>query len=85
MKFDSLQDHEFRRDEWDAQEREREPVIDFTCHVCGVVCDTAPDPPLRAVCPEHCEDHDYRYNRDDRGHFCIHCYQQAPDDWFLDD
>lgn len=57
-------------------------ALDFSCRVCGIQCDIAPDPPDRAVCPEHCEDHDYRYNRDDRGHFCIHCGQPAPPDYF---
>lgn len=56
-------------------------LIDFSCCVCGVECDGAPDPPARAVCPEHCEDHDYRYERELRGHFCSHCGQEAPDDW----
>ena len=28
MRFDTLQDHEFRRDEWDAQERTRVTVVD---------------------------------------------------------
>lgn len=65
-----------------------EAKIDFSCQVCGVQCDTAPDPPARAVCPEHCESiggHDYGYVREERGHHCAYCYQQAPDDYFLDD
>jgi hypothetical protein len=57
------------------------PVIDFSCRVCGVQCDTAPDPPDRAVCPEHCEDHEYEYVRSERGHFCKHCNQPRPEDW----
>lgn len=32
MRFDSLQDHEFRRDEWAAQEREA--AKDRTCYWC---------------------------------------------------
>jgi hypothetical protein len=58
--------------------------IDFSCRVCGVECDGAPDPPARAVCPNCCEDHDYRYERELRGHYCIHCGQEAPDDYFLE-
>lgn len=61
-----------------------EPKIDFSCRVCGVKCDSAPDPPARAVCPEHCEDHDYRHDRSRAGSFCIHCDQQAPEDWYDD-
>ena len=58
--------------------------IDFTCRVCGIECAIAPDPPARAVCPVHCEDHDYRYERDLRGHFCFHCGEEAPPDLFED-
>lgn len=57
--------------------------IDFTCRVCGKQCDCAPDPPDRAVCPEHCEDHDYRYDPMRRGKFCLHCDQEQPyDDYY---
>lgn len=59
--------------------------IDFSCRVCGIICDSAPDPPLRAVCPEHCDDHDYVYDRDRRSKFCKHCDQQIPDDYYLED
>lgn len=58
--------------------------IDFSCRVCGVQCAIAPDPPARAVCPEHCEDHDYEYQRSERGTYCNHCGQQAPEDWYDD-
>lgn len=57
-----------------------EAQIDFSCRVCGVQCVLAPDPPARAVCPEHCEDHDYEYQRSERGTYCNHCGQQAPED-----
>lgn len=54
---------------------------DFKCHKCGKDTLVAPvDGP--AVCPECCEDHDYKYERGERGHFCIHCFAKAPDDWF---
>ena len=59
--------------------------IDFSCRVCGVQCDSAPDPPARAVCPDCCEDHDYRYERELRGHYCLSCGQEAPRDYFLED
>ena len=35
------------------------PELDYSCKVCGVQCDLAPDPPARAVCEQHCEDHEY--------------------------
>lgn len=58
--------------------------IDFTCRVCGKPTDTAPNPPARAVCPVHCEDHDYRYERDMRGKFCVHCNDPIPQDYYDD-
>jgi len=60
------------------------PTTDFACRVCGVACAIAPNPPERAVCEEHCDDHNYAYVREERGHFCEHCGKQAPDDWFED-
>jgi hypothetical protein len=61
-----------------------EPV-DFRCHVCGVECPVAPDPPDKAVCEECCEDHDYHYERCERAKVCIHCgkikeYEPSEDD-----
>ena len=56
--------------------------IDFSCRVCGKQCDTAPQPPDRAVCPEHCEDHEYEYDSMDRRSYCKHCGQERPEDWF---
>jgi hypothetical protein len=54
---------------------------DFSCRICGVQCAVAPEPPARAVCPEHCEDHDYKYERDVQEHRCIHCDAPRPEDW----
>lgn len=56
-------------------------AIDFTCRVCGVECDIATNPPQRAVCPEHCPDHNYEYDRWERQHLCIICNKSRPDDW----
>lgn len=53
----------------------------FSCKVCGRSCDTAPDLPDRAVCPEHCEDHEWFYERGERRHLCTHCGQERPEDW----
>lgn len=36
---------------------------DFKCKVCGVECDVAPADNSGAICPDHCEDHDYIYDR----------------------
>jgi hypothetical protein len=50
--------------------------IDFHCHVCGVECNVAPEPPARAACEEHCEGHQYEYDKWRRGKFCIQCDRQ---------
>lgn len=55
--------------------------IDFACRVCGTECDSAPNPPDRAICPKCCEDHDYKYVREECGYFCDHCGEQRPYDW----
>jgi hypothetical protein len=56
-------------------------MIDFSCRVCGKECDTAPDPPERAICENCCEDHDYVYVCGERRFSCIHCDKPRPDDW----
>ena len=43
--------------------------IDFHCGKCGKECDSAPEPPARAICEEHCEDHEYTYDRGMREHY----------------
>lgn len=58
------------------------PEIDFTCRVCGKETLVAPEPPERAICPECCEDHEYEYEPGERGHYCKHCFKQAPDDFY---
>jgi predicted nucleic acid-binding Zn ribbon protein len=44
-----------------AEERDAEQEF-FACRVCGVACAIAPVPPGRAVCEDHCEDHEYDYD-----------------------
>lgn len=56
-------------------------LMDFKCHVCGRECDTAPMPPARAVCEEHCEDHFYKYVRGEREWRCTYCDKLRPYDW----
>lgn len=57
---------------------------EFSCRICGNQCDTAPPLPERAVCPEHCEDHEYNYERGEQRHICKHCGQERPVDYFED-
>jgi hypothetical protein len=57
-----------------------EAVIDFTCKVCGVQCAVAPNPPDRAICPEHCADHDYEYVAGECIWACKHCFEERPYD-----
>jgi hypothetical protein len=55
--------------------------LDFACRVCGKECTVAPDPPLRAICPDCCDDHDYLYDRYAREHYCANCGKPRPDDY----
>lgn len=57
--------------------------IDFSCKKCGVECDGAPEDGSGAICPDHCPDHDYVYDRWD-GHLCKNCGQARPADYSLD-
>jgi hypothetical protein len=66
---------------WLLDRRRLHEPVDFSCWVCGTECASAPDPPERAVCPEHCPDHDYRYSREERTHYCYVCGQLQPEDW----
>lgn len=52
----------------------------FKCHVCGAECPIAPQLPARAVCEEHCPDHDYQHQGSD-GKRCVHCFAEEPLDW----
>ena len=56
--------------------------IDFSCRVCGDQCAVAPDPPERAVCEDHCPDHEYEYDKWRRSHFCKTCDKQVDPDWY---
>jgi hypothetical protein len=56
----------------------------FTCRVCGAEVGShgfttnalGEEIGVQGVCSEHCEDHDYEYDRDRRGHFCLHCDEE---------
>lgn len=61
---------------------DREPPIDFNCHKCGKQCDVAPMPPLRAICEDCCEDHEYDYDATERWHLCRHCNRRIDPDWY---
>ena len=54
--------------------------IDFTCRVCGQECEVAPDPPERAVCHEHCPEHDYQHDKWERAWLCTICNKRREDD-----
>lgn len=56
--------------------------IDFRCHKCRKQCDVAPMPPLRAICEDCCEDHEYEYDAVERWHFCCHCNRRVEPDWY---
>lgn len=51
------------------------------CRECGIEVDSWPDPPALPICPDCCDDHDYVYERELRGKFCIHCGNKEPEDW----
>jgi len=56
------------------------------CHVCGeLVLIYDGQHPEEAVCPEHCPDHEYEYERGDRKHYCKTCGQEPPPDFYRDD
>lgn len=61
----------------------KQPIGDpaFACKVCGKQCATAPADGSGAICPEHCEDHDYQYEPSERKHLCVHCNDERPYDW----
>lgn len=54
----------------------------FLCGKCGAECAVEPDEGP-AVCPQCCEDHDYV--SDSGEHYCQHCGDQPPDDWYYCD
>lgn len=60
-------------------------TFDFSCHVCGKECNSAPPPPERTVCEEHCEDHEYERCLDRGWHHCIHCDKPVDPDWYYCD
>lgn len=61
-----------------------ESPVDYTCRVCGAECDSAPEPPARAICEKCCVvngGHDPIYNRDFRTWYCEHCGVEQTPDW----
>lgn len=58
--------------------------IDFSCQVCGKECPVAPNPPERAVCEEHCENHEYLYDSMRGGRFCTRCDKEQDYDDYPD-
>lgn len=64
-----------------------EPLNDrVLCRVCGELVWVYDDKtPEQATCPEHCPDHEFKYDRGERGHRCIHCGVEPPPDFYYDD
>lgn len=58
--------------------------VDFHCCVCGKETPIAPKLPERAVCEDHCPDHDYEYDKSAQGHFCKLCDKRRPEDYYDD-
>lgn len=56
-------------------------TIDFSCIFCGAPCDLAPADGSGAICPAHCEDHDFQYDPMVGCRHCIHCGMPLPHDW----
>jgi hypothetical protein len=54
---------------------------EFRCKVCDKETIIAPADGSEAVCPDHCEDHFYEYERGE-GWMCKHCGAQPPHDWW---
>jgi hypothetical protein len=52
------------------------------CKVCGTLCFVYPSDGTQGVCPEHCPDHEYEYERGERRHMCKTCGAEPPMDWF---
>lgn len=50
-----------------------EQQIDFTCHICGAQCNSAPQLSARPICETCCTDHEFEFDHFDRNHYCIHC------------
>lgn len=51
------------------------------CHVCGVVVNCWSEE-VPSVCPDHCEDHEYEYVREERRYECKTCGVEPPHDWW---
>ena len=56
----------------------------FSCKVCGAEALCSPSPG-QAVCPDHCEDHDYKFDSGAGWPLCLHCSGSAPPDYYADD
>lgn len=58
---------------------------EFTCRICGIETASYPVGDVRGICEAHCADHDFEYDRERRGHYCLDCdmekeYEPSEDD-----
>jgi hypothetical protein len=65
-----------------AAGNDRPTEIDYSCRVCGKPCNVAPNPPGRAVCEDHCEDHYFQYDPWRRTKVCLHCDKEISEDFY---
>lgn len=56
----------------------------FRCRHCGGDTYVEPDD-WSAICADCCgkrDEHEFEYERAERARFCVHCNEQAPDDYY---
>jgi hypothetical protein len=54
----------------------------FACITCGASVATTHFLRERGICHEHCFEHEFEYDRDERQWLCIVCSEFAPADWY---
>lgn len=67
-----------------SEDNEEPAEPDWSCRVCGKPVMVIPAEMERGWCVDCCPDHDYEYDRHERGHFCKTCGQPAPPDFYSD-
>jgi hypothetical protein len=54
----------------------------FACIVCGGEVYGYHFLDVRGICPKHCFEHEFAYQREVSEHRCDHCDEPAPRDWY---